>query len=185
MKKDRRKRTQDSKPVSEFPRFLTRELAEKAVGLTLDTVMMGQIGQMLKRKTCHVVIVAPARVTCVLKGGTKHSQIIYTTLFEATFGDASKWRLDYAAVARNKAAKMARGFNANSSESQPHLLFVGDTPYPGCVEREGIIVACSGVQAYFDKLIAGMVADMLIAFARHAWLGSKDSQYEIPFLTFD
>ena len=65
----------------------------------------------------------------------------------------------------------------------PHLLFLGDTPYWGGVKREGIVVACSGVQPHFDRMIAGMVADGLIAMAYELWMTSEDKQEGASFLS--
>ncbi|AVA26517.1 hypothetical protein NXC24_PC02091 (plasmid) [Rhizobium sp. NXC24] len=48
------------------------------------------------------------------------------------------------------------------------------------VKRHGII-ACSCVQAHFDLMISGMVADAIKAFARHHFENSDDFQGGTPF----
>lgn len=45
----------------------------------------------------------------------------------------------------------------------PHLLAENDVKYPGGVNRDGIIVGCSGVEAYYDQMFAGMVAEAIKA----------------------
>ena len=42
------------------------------------------------------------------------------------------------------------------------------------MKRLGIVVTCSGLQPYIDKMIAGMVADMLITMAHEAWMTSPE-----------
>ena len=39
----------------------------------------------------------------------------------------------------------------------PHMLVTGDTVYYGSVISNGIVVACSGVQPYFDEMISAWV----------------------------
>ncbi|NTW62397.1 hypothetical protein HGB25_03250, partial [Candidatus Saccharibacteria bacterium] len=51
-------------------------------------------------------------------------------------------------------------------QTAPHLYEAEDTKWGGSVIREDLIVAFSGVQAIFDEMIAGWLADAIIALAR-------------------
>ena len=52
-------------------------------------------------------------------------------------------------------------------QESPHLYRHGDTKWGGSVVRNGLIVAFSGVQAVFDEMIAGWMADAIIALCRN------------------
>ena len=65
----------------------------------------------------------------------------------------------------------------------PHLLFTGETPYWGGVKRRGIVVTCSGVQPWFDKMVSGMIADAMVALAYDAWMNSQIINGQVDFLT--
>jgi len=52
-------------------------------------------------------------------------------------------------------------------QEMPHLYKEGMTKWGGSVVRGGLIVAFSGMQAVFDEMIAGWMADALIALCRH------------------
>lgn len=52
-------------------------------------------------------------------------------------------------------------------QESPHLYKDGDTKWGGSVVRNGLIVAFSGVQAVFDEMIAGWMADAIIALCRN------------------
>lgn len=51
--------------------------------------------------------------------------------------------------------------SAEIQARRPGALLVGDTIWGGSAEHEGIIVAASGIQGYFDETICGMVAAIL------------------------
>jgi hypothetical protein len=90
-------------------------------------------------------------------------------LYEQAVGDPDGWEHSYDVIARNKALQLWTDRNDDRTSPVPHLLFSGDTPYWGGVKRRGIVVACSGVQSWFDKLISGIVADTIVALAHHAY----------------
>ncbi|MGE0217544.1 hypothetical protein [Mycolicibacterium sp.] len=52
--------------------------------------------------------------------------------------------------------------------SAPHLYRPGMTKWGGSVVRDGLICAFSGVQPFFDEMIAGWMADTVIAYCRDA-----------------
>lgn len=174
--------------MKQLPKFLTAEMARKAVNQVFECVMWNGKSSTFtpKRQACHIVVMVPEQVTKAEDG----SDLVYpnylirpTALFEKSFGhpqdhdDPKKsWTADYADIARCKAFKLWHGMNDGRTDILPHLMYSGDCPFWGGVKRDGIVVACSGVEPWFDRMIAGMVADMLIAGAYHAWMKSKDKK---------
>lgn len=152
-----------------LPKFLTpniaRRVMEKVIPFALNLPE-------LKRKHFHVVIYVPS------EDGTPQR------LFEKSIGDKDGWEHDYEKVAQSKAQQIWQGRNDSGATSVvPHLLRSGDAPFYGAVKRKKVVVACSGVQPWFDQMIAGMVADMCIAYAHDAWETSEDKQKGFDFLS--
>ncbi len=131
-----------------------------------------------KSKACHVVVLVPEQETpdgSSQVGRYPNHSVRPFSLFEYSFGNKeSEWTANYADIARSKAAKLWNGMNDGRTDIMPHLMYSCDCPYWGGVKRDGIVVACSGFESHFDRMISGMVADMLIAGAYHAWMNSDD-----------
>ncbi len=145
-----------------WPYFLTRKIATGAVRQVFGLIRSGQgIFARLKRQQMHAVILVPV----MRMGQYPKYQIEPLLLHEMSMGDPGGWEHRYDEIARCKALQLWSGRNDGGFSNQPHLLFAGDTPYWGGVKRDGIVVACSGVQPYFDRMCAGMIADMAIACA--------------------
>lgn len=138
------------------------------------------ISSRLKRQHFHVVVLVPSLDTA---GSYPEYRLHPCVLHEESFGKETAWEHDYAEIARCKALQLWHGRNDGRAGIRPHLLFSGDTPYYGGVHRHGIVVACSGVQQYFDQMIAGMVSDMCIALAHDEWERSEDKKNGVNFLS--
>lgn len=141
------------------PKFLTENIARQAVETALVATRHGALLQQLKRQAFHVVILVPSG---------RENPLAPRTLYEHSLNGPA-WTADYQNIARSKADQLWFGRQDGGTDMLPHLLFDGDCVYSGGVKREGIVVACSGVQPYFDRLIAGMVADTCIALAYCEW----------------
>lgn len=187
--------TQD-KPLL-TPRFLTAEMAAIAVDNAVELVFnprdfdgssQMKMKNLLKPKRgqCHVVVMVPAMVDHRAEDYPDWPNYPVTpiVLYEESIL-AEKFKLDgpYDSIARCKALQLWTDRNDDRTDIVPHLLFPGDAPYWGGVKRRGLVVTCSGVQPYIDKLISGMVADMLVAMSHAAWENSEDCQNQIDFLT--
>ena len=163
-----------------LPKFLTKELAEKAVRKVWEYVM-DEIDSPFapKRDVGHVTVMVPVMTKRKKKGCPNAHEIIAYTLCEVSFKNKScKWTADYREIARGKALQLWQDRNDGRTDIVPHLLYQEEHPYWGGVKRDGIVVACSGVEPWFDRMISGMVADMIIAGAYHAWMKSKDKKSE-------
>lgn len=167
-----------SKPLL-TPKYLTKEIAEQAIEVAFDVVFESEhLRELLKRYQCHVVVLVPAMEDA--RNEEYPAWPDYPTtpvrLVEVSYGDITEWEHAYDKVAQCKALQLWTGRNDGQMEVQSHLLFSGDTPYWGGVRRHGIVVTCSGVQPYFDRLISGIVADTIAALGRHAHVNDKEAE---------
>lgn len=149
------------------PFFLTEEIAKVALSFVGDAIEAFRRDGWLKRLMYHIVILAPS-----MKDDREADYPDYPdyplrphVLAENGEGDPSEWPHKFDNIARCKALQLWTGRNDGRTDSMAHLLFPGDTPWWGGVKRDGIVVACSGFQPHFDRMFAGMVADMCIALA--------------------
>lgn len=146
-------------------------MAKQVVETTLKAVMKGQIfGQLLSRKACHIAVIVPSMPD---DRGTDYADwpdfaIKPHVLYQHSERDASPWTKPYDEIARCKALQLWHGRQDGGTDVLPHLLFPGDAPFWGGVKRDGIVVACSGVQSHFDRMISSMICDQLIALAYEA-----------------
>jgi len=154
--------------------FLTRDIAGHAVHLVrpaiercMHTVLEGQKNILFKRDHLAIVILNPTiEYNRAMENSVGEPSL--PVLHQVEFGDSNNWEHPYLKIAQSKARVTWRtGFQRRDVLNAPHLLREGDTPFYGSVIREGLVVAVSGVQPYFDEMIAGWVADTCIALTRH------------------
>ncbi|OHA81936.1 MAG: hypothetical protein A2675_02090 [Candidatus Yonathbacteria bacterium RIFCSPHIGHO2_01_FULL_51_10] len=169
------------------PKFLTGEIAKAAILTALDAIYGNRLGSILKpkREQLHVGVLVPG-----MKDDRPdypdwpNYQIKPVVLYEYTLGDPDNFPHPFVDIARCKGLQLWHDRNDDRTEIIPHLLFPGDTPFWGGVKRHGIVVYCSGIQPWLDKLVSGMVADLLVALAYDAWMKSADkADNKLCFLT--
>lgn len=165
------------KPLT--PKFLTQEVAERAVATALQMMENSPIEGVFRGKACHIVVLAP-EMDDHRRGGAEDPDysIRPHVLYERSVGDRSKWSGPYDNIARGKALQLWQDRNDDRTDCIPHLLFAGDTPYWGGVKRDGLVVACSGVQSWFDRMLSAIVADLCVGLAYDAFKATG----EIDFL---
>ena len=174
--------------MKKLPKFLTEKMAEEAIKMVWWMVLdQTSIHFKTKSKACHVVVLVPEQENPDgpnQVGRYPNYSVRPYTLFEYSFGNKeSEWTANYDDIARSKAYKLWNGMNDGRTDIIPHLMYSGDCPFWGGVKRDGIVVACSGVEAHFDRMISGMIADMLIAGAYHAWMKSNDKKENLDYLS--
>lgn len=102
-------------------------------------------------------------------------------LFMDTLNEEAVDKLKYTTIALAKAAVSAKTGQPSRivQQEMPHLYQEGDTKWGGSVVRNGLIVSFSGVQAVFDEMVAGWMADAIIALCRHEMTGvmANDSSF--------
>lgn len=168
-----------------LPKFLTADIAKRAINEVINAVFERGL-DIVNQRTCHIVVIVPS-----MKDGRPDDYSEYPNyalfphvLYEESY-NKKEWpqgtRIDV--IAKCKALQLWQGRNDDRTDSMPHLLFPGDTPYWGGVKRHGIVVACSGVQSWLDKMISGMIADMMIGMAYDAWMRSDDHAKNVRALT--
>lgn len=165
------------------PKFLTEEVAKKAVDHVLS-VIQNLDGNVLNRMMCHIVILVPS-----MKDDRERNypdwpnyQIEPCSLYEYSLGDQANWSHKFDSIARCKALQLWHGRNDDRTNCMPHLLFPSDTPYWGGVRQDGIVVACSGFQPHFDKMFSQMIVAMCIGLAYNGWVELKESKFKEDFL---
>lgn len=138
--------------------LITRETAQQAVGSVRPLFERAVGTQDFGDSGCaHVVVMDPgARV-----GAIAFEQAI---LYEESF-NRERWDADYAMYARAKARVSWRtGRDSDGlSTSAPQLLETGDALLGGAICADGIVVAVSGMYAWYDEALATCVAAFLRA----------------------
>lgn len=145
--------------------FLDRYVAEQAVMLARPMIELA-FSSVTKRADLHIVVVDPS---------CQEFQILH----EYTFGDPTRWERPYHVFARKKALLTHRTRQPSDVvQCSPHLLSIGDVLYGGSAILEGVIVGVSGVEAYFDKMFAQVVAAACIGMAAHTKASEPDHTLE-------
>lgn len=167
------------------PKFLAEDTVEfvvKSVWTWLTS--SNALSTLLKRKEGCVVVLVPA-----IKDDRGIDDTDWTALqlqphciCNMRFGDKTKWEHPFDGIAMCKALQLWDGRNDGRNGPIAHLLFPGDTPYYGGVKREGLVVAVSGLQSYFDQMVAGVITDILIGLAAHKLATSEERLNNRDFL---
>jgi hypothetical protein len=156
--------------------FIDRHAAEKAVGMTMpliDTAMMQkEVGE---SGFLYIVVMDPS---CTPADSSFEEAILY----EHAVGDRAKWDADYAGFARAKALVAWRnGMDGHLvQELRPHLLREQDTVLWGSVAIDGIVVAVSGANAWYDEAFAGTIAMFLRAHAKAGIAEARKKELFLP-----
>lgn len=138
-------------------RELARKLTERIVGWltpTLDTMVEAGI---LKRRCAVITVLDP---TIPYHPDVDVESVV---LAQVIWGDRDHPEVGRFTAISLKKAEITWRTGRPSREVQalhPHLLKETDTVWGGSVVLDDLIVACSGVQDYFDEMIAMMIAAM-------------------------
>ncbi len=134
---------------SSAPVYAIIELAEQALALALPTIE-ALMESHTSRKLMGIVMLGPSGEILLERGiGPDVDKPESADLLQT-----------FLRIARSKAAIHHRTGRPSREvhDRAPHLLLVGDTVYGGSAAYEGLIVAGSGVQDYFDETIAAILA---------------------------
>jgi hypothetical protein len=147
--------------ISKGSFFLDRQTARRAVD-----ELLGFIGQAMTRAEVgesgflHLVVMDPA---------LRHGDVAFedAILHEHSIGDRALWDADYQAFARAKARLCwASGFDSHAVQAlYPYLLREGDTTLWGSANVDGIVVAVSGANPWYDEAFARILGSWLKAAA--------------------
>jgi hypothetical protein len=156
--------------------FIDRAAAEKAIGLVMPMIASAMATREAGESGFLYIV--------VMQPGTSpaDSRFEEAILHEHAVGDTAKWDADYGAFARAK-AKVAwkTGLDAHIvSQLKPHLLEQGDTVLSGGIVLDGIVVAVSGADPWYDELFAGTIAACLRAQAKAGIARVKEKHLFLP-----
>ena len=127
------------------------EMARQAVELVRPSI--DALFERTNRKALHIVIMDPR-----LKPW--ESSFDEAILYQESIITAEAWEKPFDELARNKAQQAWRDSQANivAQTMHPTSLREGDIPFYGSFVYGNIVVACSGVEQWFDMLVSGWVA---------------------------
>ena len=140
--------------------ILTAGLATDAYG-TIRKHIETCLKTLTKRQ--HLAVVVTATETINPRDPEKSFKD--SCYFVTGFGNKNDWEHDYEKIALSKASKSART-GRGSAELPPHYLLDGDTVYWGSVVLDDIVVACSGVEPYYDEMFSMWIAAAIKAEAK-------------------
>jgi hypothetical protein len=149
--------------MRDSPDFIVdRSIAMQAVRLSMPTMEAAMDSREAGASGfLYVVVMRPG----VAPGALAFGDAI---LYEHAVGDPAGWDADYGAFARAKAELSWRtGLDSHVAQQlKPHLLAHGDSLLPGGIVFEGIVVAVSGADPWYDEAFAGAIALLVRALAR-------------------
>ncbi|WP_372378877.1 hypothetical protein ACBZ91_21805 [Vibrio natriegens] len=127
------------------------EIAKDAVELVLPSVK--KLFERTNRKELHIVIINPR----LKPWECSFDQAI---LFQTSLGTPEEWTIPFDEFARNKAQQAWRNArpNIHNQTTQTSSLREGDLLFFGSFVHGDIVVACSGVEQWYDMLISGWIA---------------------------
>ena len=145
--------------------LLTPEMCHKAWYTIEVAVDAAADDGMINKFAGTIVVLDPT------SGGNADSSVLFKKTLSRDHENAAKYEEFALAKARlsHRTGRSSRDIQVNAPHlfKEPYSHEVGDLKWGGSVVREGLIVAFSGVEAVFDEMIAGWMADALIAMCRH------------------
>ncbi len=128
-----------------------KEIARQAVELVKPSIE--SLFERTNRKALHIVIMDP-RIK------PWESDFTDAILYQESILSAEPWEHPFDDFARNKAEQAWRNAQANIvlQTQHPSSLRDGDLPFYGSFVYGHVVVACSGVEQWFDMLISGWIA---------------------------
>ena len=155
---------------------MRKELAREAVELVLPAIFR-LLEHYAKRKHLCIVVMDP---------GIKpwEGSFEKAVLYQHRIGNPAEWEHDYQDIARSKAQQAWRNGQANIITQMlgPANLKTCDTVYWGSFEYQGVIVAASGIQPWFDMLVSAWVAVAIQQIAQNRIQIFKETKPKANFL---
>lgn len=146
------------------------------------TLLKPSIEELLKKKAkridMHIVVMNPT-----LKPWESPFEEAILSEFSTT--DKSGWENPYDELARAKALQAWRDGRSNVHKHllAPATLKKGDVAFYGSFEHEGVIVAASGVEGWFDVLVSGWMAIAIQQLAQDSYQNFKTEYPGSPYIS--
>lgn len=142
--------------------ILNTSLVEEALRLMQPAIQHTLDRNLMKRSDLAIVVTA---TTAIVPWKPKqHFSDRWHVLRK--LGNPSQWESNFDEIALSKAEQSVRS-RRDTATLPPHYHEVGDTTFWGSVVLDDIVVACSGVEPYFDEMFAMWVASAVKATAKH------------------
>ena len=138
------------------------DIAKDAVELMMPSIE--KLFERTNRKELHIVIMNPQ----LKPWETSFDQAI---LYEASLGTPESWTIPFVQFARNKAQQAWRESTSNIQlqNQHPASLREDDVLFYGSFVYGNIVVACSGVQQWYDMLISSWIALAIEQLTMHEY----------------
>ena len=169
---------------------LTAELCNKALEIVRPTIEAAMENGTFKRKQGYLFVLDPTipwepKYQDV---GNKADSPFNTDviLFQESWEDSRRWDAPFGVVAIQKAfASWKTGLSAQDIQQKaPYLYQRGWTKWGGSsVGEGGLVVAFSGVQAYYDQMISEMMLAAIRAVCLHE-MHSENGVMSDPAITY-
>jgi hypothetical protein len=143
-----------------------KQLAIDAVELV--TPAIERLFDRTNRKELHIVIMDPTKKPW-------ESSFEDAILYQSSLGNPEQWTIPFDQLARKKAHQAWREgcANMNLQTLHPTSLHQGDVLFYGSFVYGNIVVACSGVEQWFDMLVSGWIAVAIEQLAIHDYQTTK------------
>jgi hypothetical protein len=143
-----------------------KQLAMDAVELVKPAIE--RLFERTNRKELHIVIMDPE-----LKPW--ESSFEDAILYQTSLGSPKEWTIPFDEFARKKAQQAWREgtANINNQTQHPTSLRKGDLLFYGSFVYGNVVVACSGVEQWFDMLVSGWIAVAIEQLAIHDYQATK------------
>lgn len=127
------------------------EIAMEAIELVKPSIEL--LFEQTNRKELHIVVMDPR----VKPWEASFEDAI---LCQTSLGNPSEWTIPFDEFARNKARQAWRSARPNLASQTLHTssLHDDDLLFYGSFVYGDIVVACSGVEQWFDMLVSGWIA---------------------------
>lgn len=142
------------------------DIVEDAIDLMLPSIE--RLFERTNRKMAHIVVMDPS-----IKPW--ESDFENAILVERSLGDPSQWPIQFDQLARKKAQQAWRHQAPNLTQQSIHpaSLREGDLLFYGSFTYGDIVVACSGVEQWYDMLISSWIALAIEQLTMHEYQSTK------------
>lgn len=138
------------------------EIVADAIDLVRPSIEL--LFERTNRQVAHIVVMNPR-----LKPW--EAKFEDAVLYETSIGDMDKWSIPFDQMAQQKARQAWRGQSANIEKQllHPASLQEDDLLFFGSFVYGDIVVACSGVEQWYDMLISGWIALAIEQLTMHEY----------------
>lgn len=138
------------------------EIAKDAVELTIPSIQ--KLFERTNRQELHIVIMNPQ----LKPWETSFDDAV---LYETSLGTPESWSTPFDQLARKKAQQAWRESTSNIQlqTQHPASLREDDVLFYGSFVYGNIVVACSGVEQWYDMLISGWIALAIEQLTMHEY----------------